>query len=143
MKQILIPAIVCIMLAVACNKQAGSSTEVLNEKIDTTAFMAVSTAPGTFTSYDGLNVKGSAKLYLKDGKHVIALENFSTNNGPDLHVYLSKAIQPVNFIDLGKLRSTAGFQVYQVDGMPDFDQYKYVLIHCQQYNHLFGSASLK
>jgi hypothetical protein len=27
--------------------------------------------------------------------------------------------------------------------MPDLSVYKYALIHCQQYNHLFGSAALK
>ena len=50
---------------------------------------------------------------------------------------------PVNFIDLGKLRSTAGNQLYEIKGAPDLSVYQCVLIHCQQYNHLFGSAELK
>ena len=63
--------------------------------------------------------------------------------GPDLHVYLSKQTQPVDFIDLGKLKSTKGDQVYQLSKNVDFTNYKYALIFCQQYNVPFGSAELK
>lgn len=129
------------MFTMACNKNAGSSTATLNEKVDTAAMVVNNTMPGAFISY-GQNVTGTAKLYVKEGKYSLALENFSTNNGPDLHVYLSKEIQPANFIDLGKLTSTNGNQVYAISVKPDFTQYKYALIHCQQYNHLFGSAEL-
>ena len=130
-------------LGAACNKNAGTLTETLNERVDTaTAKVAAGTMLGTFISY-GQNVVGMVKIYEQNSKLTLALENFSTNNGPDLHVYLSKEVMPVNFIDLGKLKSTGGNQLYDVPGMPDFSQYKYALIHCQQYNHLFGSAELK
>lgn len=65
------------------------------------------------------------------------------SNGPDLKVYLSKELQPVNFINLGALKSVNGNQVYGVTGMPDIMEYKYALVHCQAFNHLFGSAELK
>ncbi len=123
----------------SCNKNVGSSTVALNERVDTTARLVTGVGPGTFVSY-GQGVTGSAKVYNKEGKYSLSLENFSTNNGPDLHVYLSKGTQPTDFIDLGKLKSTSGNQVYEISGIPDFTQYKYALIHCQQYNHLFGSA---
>jgi len=80
---------------------------------------------------------------LKDGKYRLAAENFNTSNGPDLHVYFSMEKQPVNFIDLGKIKSTSGNQLYNIAGMPDFTQFKYVLIHCRAYNYLFGYAELK
>ena len=70
-------------------------------------------------------------------------QNMDITNGPDLHVYVSKEKLPVNFIDLGKLKSIKGNQVYTIPGMPDFTAYKYALVHCQQYNHLFGSALLQ
>lgn len=132
---------ILLIVVTACNKNVGSATVALDEKLDTTAVIATNTTPGTFISY-GQAVIGVAKIYKVDGKFSLALENFSTNNGPDLHVYLSKEINPVNFIDLGRLKSTSGNQVYDIAGMPDFNQYKYALIHCQQYNHLFGSAAL-
>ena len=141
MKYFLIVSLFSAMLTTACNKQAGSSAGAINERVDTAALLVNNTMAGTFISY-GQNVSGMAKLYVKEGKYSLALENFSTNNGPDLHVYLSKEIQPVNFIDLGKLKSTSGNQVYEISGNPDFTMYKFALIHCQQYNHLFGSADL-
>ena len=83
------------------------------------------------------------KIYLKDGDYSLVLDSFSVNNGPDLHVYLSKEVQPLNFIDLGKLKSVSGTQVYNIPGIPDFTAFKYALIHCQQYDHLFGNANLQ
>ncbi len=72
----------------------------------------------------------------------VVLDSFQTNNGPDLYVYLSKEMMPVNFIEAGKLKSTNGKQVYPLTNMPDLSQYKYVAIHCKAFNHLFGYASL-
>ena len=129
------------IIAISCNKEATTNSTTLNEMVDASATLVVNTVPGIFVTY-GENVSGVAKLFVKDAKYTLALENFTTNNGPDLHVYLSKEIQPINFIDLGKLKSTMGNQVYLISGTPDFKQYKYALIHCQQYNHLFGSAEL-
>lgn len=56
---------------------------------------------------------------------------------------LQSQLQPVNFIDLGKLSSTNGSQTYPFAGSPNFKEYKYVLIQCQQYNHLFASAIIE
>ncbi len=98
---------------------------------------------GTLSNGPFGSAMGRVKIYLKDGTYRLVLDSFSVNNGPDLHVYLSKEIQPLNFIDLGKLKSVSGTQVYNIPGMPDFTQFKYALIHCQQYDHLFGNANLQ
>jgi len=71
------------------------------------------------------------------------LENFSSSNGPDLKVYLSKEKQPVNFVNLGSLKSTSGNQLYAIPSSVNVMDYNFALIHCQQYNHLFGFAQLK
>jgi hypothetical protein len=73
---------------------------------------------------------------------MLKLENFSTSNGPDLKVYLSTAASPSDYISLGDLKSTNGNQVYVITGSPDFSAYRFVLIHCERYNHLYGSAEL-
>lgn len=98
---------------------------------------------GVFSNGTYGTVTGKAEIHKQDGKYVLALKMFNTSSGPDLHVYLSKEVQPVNFIDLGKLRQNSGDQLYSINNTPDFSQYKYALIHCQQFNHLFGSAELK
>lgn len=133
--------VIFAMVVASCNKQSGTPALIINEKPDTTAVVVNNPGSGAFVS-NGQNVRGNVKLLKADNKFSLVLENFSTNNGPDLHVYVSKEIQPVNFIDLGRLKATAGNQVYDVPGTPDFTQFKYALIHCQQYNHLFGHAEI-
>lgn len=130
-----------VFLATACSKSAGTATQRLDEQVSASAIVQTQTTPGVFVS-NGQNVTGTATIFNKNGQLSLLLKDFSTNNGPDLHVYLSKEMQPVHFIDLGRLKSTMGNQVYTITGMPDFGTYQFALIHCQQYNHLFGSAEL-
>lgn len=132
--------IVSMIIFTACKKDA-TSTVTLNEMVDTTVVTTQKT--GNFINGPYGSVSGEAKIFEEKGMFTLALQNMKITNGPDLHVYISKEQLPVNFIDLGKLKSTNGNQVYDIPGMPNFTEYKYVLIHCQQYNHLFGSAVLK
>ena len=97
---------------------------------------------GVFQPTPGISISGIAKVYQKNNAYQLGLDSFSVSNGPDLKVYLSKEYPPVNFINLGSLQSTSGTQIYNIPGQPGFMEYKYVLIHCQQYSHLFGIATL-
>lgn len=140
MKNILLIVLVSSIALASCVKE--NTPEIpLNDTVDTT--MAMSGESGTFINGPYGSVSGMATVYTKDGDLVLALGNMMISNGPQLHVYLSKEVQPVNFIDLGPLQSTRGNQLYIIPGDPDFSQYKYALIHCKKYNHLFGSANLK
>ncbi len=141
MKKMILFLFSAALFGTACNKNAGSANTVLNEMVGAGAVVAPTTTPGMFVS-NGPSVSGTVKIYETNGKLSLALENFKTDNGPDLHVYLSQEMFPVNFIDLGKLKATSGNQVYDISGMPDFTKFKFALIHCQQFNHLFGSAQL-
>jgi hypothetical protein len=134
-----------IFFLTACKK---TSTEMINETIvtnpmDTTANSAMLKYSGRFMNGPYGSVLGQVKIYQQNGQYSLALEGFTSGNGPDLKVYLSKEMIPADFISLGSLRSTNGNQVYPITGMPDFTQFKFVLIHCEQYNHLFGSAELE
>lgn len=131
--------IFCLTVCCSCKK---TSDRFIDETL-TADTAAVLKFRGEFISGPYGTVSGVAKVYLKQGSYTVALENFSSTNGPDLKVYLSKEEMPVNFIRLDDLRSTMGNQLYPVTGMPSFAAYKYVLIHCEQYNHLFGSALLE
>ena len=124
----------------ACVKE-NTSTVPINNNVDTT--MAVSHVAGNFINGPYGSVMGTARVYIQNGRYLLALQQLSSSNGPDLHVYLSKEVLPINFIDLGLLQSVSGNQVYNIPGYPDFTQYKYALIHCQRFNHLFGSAELR
>ena len=94
---------------------------------------------GTFTPTSGITVDGEAKIYLENGQHKVQLENFTISDGPDLKVYLSKAATPTEFVNLGNLTAQT---VYAIPTNVTIDDYSHVLIHCQQYNHLFAIAEL-
>ena len=128
-----------VIVILGCVKE-NTPTTPIDDQPDSTAIQKYS---GPFINGPYGNVSGTAKVYQQNNQYKLALENVSISNGPDLHVYLSKEILPSNFIDLGQLQSTAGNQLYIIPGSPDFSQYKYALIHCKQYNHLFGSAELR
>lgn len=98
---------------------------------------------GEFAATPGISIAGQAKISLDSGRHILLLDSFSVSSGPDLKVYLAKEYPPVNFINLGALQRNSGPQLYLIPAAVDFSAYSYVLIHCQQYNHLFGYAALK
>ncbi len=91
----------------------------------------------------GHTVSGTVKIYDDAGKKVVVLNPFSSQNGPDLKVYLSTDENATQYVNLGALKSTSGKQSYDVTGMPDLDQYKFVLIWCQQFSVLFGKSELQ
>lgn len=139
MKIIITLTVLISLTQFSCVKE-NTPTIPLNDNVDTVAVLKYQ---GSFMNGPYGRVSGTASVYWQNDSLVLSLMNVSISNGPDLHVYLSKEVQPVNFIDLGKLQSTNGNQLYAIDNMPDFSQFRYALIHCKQYNHLFGSAELK
>ncbi len=125
------------LFIVGCSK---TSTETLNEMVSREAVTKYS---GVFVGRQNQSVSGEALIVLESGKYALKLMNFKSDNGPDLKVYLSKESTPTSHISLGDLKSTNGNQVYEIPNMPDFTQYRYALIHCERFNHLYGSAELK
>jgi hypothetical protein len=96
-------------------------------------------ATGNFMPTSGIKVTGSAKIYLNGNQSEVRLDDFSISSGPDLKVYLSKNDTPTDFVNLGNLTSAT---VYAIPTQVNVSSYKYVLIHCQQYSHLFAVAQL-
>jgi Electron transfer DM13 len=129
---------VCILGA--CSKETLAPETILTEMTDTTATLNNS---GQFMNGPYGNVAGYAKIYTTNNGYQVLLDSFTTNNGPDLYIYLSKEVMPVNFVSLGKLKSTAGSQLYDVPANVNLTDYKYVCVHCRQYNHLFGYAFIQ
>lgn len=125
----------------SCTKENTPNVDLM-EKPDTAAVLKLR---GTFQNGPfGSNAKGTANIYLKDSMYTLVFDStFLINNGPALHVYLSKEIQPINYIDLGDLKSVMSGQIYDVADNIDFMEYKYALVHCKAYDHLFSYAELK
>ena len=138
MKQFILIFSICIIIF-SCKKETQAPTTRIDEMVDTTAVLKYS---GSFVSGPYGSAMGKAEVYKKGNLFEVKLANFTVSNGPALHVFISKEAMPVNFIDLGSLKSTNGNQIYSVSTMPDFASYKYISIHCVDYNHLFGYALL-
>lgn len=138
-KNISLFAIIFTVVFAACKKNNTPSV-ILNEMADSTA---IPQRVGSFNNGPYGSVSGQVKIILTGTRYDLKLMNFSSSNGPDLRVYLSKEMMPLTFIDLGPLKATGGNQIYQINVMPDFTQYKYALVHCRQFNHLFGWALLQ
>ncbi len=94
---------------------------------------------GTFAPTSGISVQGKVTIFLENNQYKVKLVDFSISSGPDLKVYLSKSNTPTDFVNLGNLNPTT---VYAIPQNVDVKDYKFVLIHCQQYNHLFAVAEL-
>ena len=94
--------------------------------------------------------EGSARV-LGDGSGLrfLRLEDFRTDNGPDLNVYLSAAPPGApagafddDFVDLGDLKGNVGSQNYEIPAGLDLDRYSTVAIWCVRFGVVFGAADL-
>ena len=94
--------------------------------------------------------EGSA-LVLGDssGQRFLRFEDFRTDNGPDLNVYLSAAPTDApagefdnDFVDLGDLKGNVGSQNYEIPVGLDLDHYSTVAIWCVRFGVVFGVAEL-
>ena len=91
----------------------------------------------------GHTASGVASIYEYQAKLVVHLNPFSSQNGPDLKVYLSKDANASEYIRLGVLKSTMGKQSYEVPGAVTIADYKYVHIWCEKYSVVFAIAEMK
>lgn len=135
MKKLLILPI--IFLIFSCEEQGILTKDGFN--VTTVAQDASLKYHGVFVPTSGISVTGEARIYLENNQFKVKLEGFNITDGPDLKVYLSKAATPTDFVSLGNLTSAT---VYIIPQGIDIAAYSYVLIHCQQYNHLFAIAKI-
>lgn len=132
--------VLSIILFAGCDPENNTPTLPINDDFDPA--MATKLKMGSFTGVSGHTVSGMAATYDENGKKVLFLEPFTSQNGPDLRVYLSKDAHAGSFISLGRLKSTTGAQAYPIPGNPDLNEYPYVLIWCQQFSVGFGLAEI-
>ena len=122
----------------ACKKE--KTVEPLNESFNTA--QATLLLQASFSS-NAHTTSGNVKLYSQSGAKTLVFENFKTDNGPDLRVYLSKTTNNSDFKELGVLKSTSGNFNYTVDAAINTGAYKYVLVWCEDFSVLFGNAVIQ
>ena len=108
-------------------------------------------AKGEFHNADKSG-KGTATVYqLADGKRVLRLSNFETDNGPDLHVRLIAAddakdtasVAKADYVEVAKLKGNKGAQNYELPEKVDLGKYRVVSIWCNRFSVNFAAAPLK
>lgn len=93
---------------------------------------------------DGVhNAEGSASVFsVGADMTVLRLENFAATNGPALKVYLSADKNASDYVSLGSLKANRGNQNYEIPSGIDLERYNKVLIWCEPFRVLFGSAEI-
>jgi hypothetical protein len=90
---------------------------------------------------------------LNDGteQRFLRFEDFATDNGPDLNVYLTTADADADagefgvsgqFVDLGDLKGNIGEQNYEIPSDVDLEEFDTVVIWCVRFGVAFAAADL-
>ena len=125
------------ILAFSCSKPDVAEDVVV--PVDTDQVLAT----GSFINSSQHAASGTAKLIKdKDGKRFLLLENFKTDNGPDLRIYLANTLKADNFTEISSKLTLGNVRIAVPDNV-DIKSQKFVLIWCKAFSVLFGSAELK
>jgi hypothetical protein len=94
---------------------------------------------------EGVNhtASGVATIYEHDGLYTVVLDPYSSQNGPDLKIYLSKDVDASSYLRLGNLKSTMGKQSYRIPANTVIDEYKFLHVWCEKYTVVFAVAEFK
>ena len=99
----------------------------------------------SFTRADFVhNAEGTAKVITHDDwSQVLQFgDDFKSTPGPDVYVYLATDEKASDFVSLGKIQHNDGSQEYVIPAGTDLNKYDKVLIWCQAFGVLFGTADL-
>ena len=108
-------------------------------------------ASGALISHEH-ETSGTARIVEQtDGSLVLTLEDLSTSNGPDVHVWLSGSdvvegrdgwfvAGSAPHLDLGPIKGNQGNQVYEIPAGTNLDAYRSVSLWCVQFGVSFGAA---
>jgi Electron transfer DM13 len=127
-------------------------TTSIPDAAPTTAPNSTSVPRLTGTEFVSIDHGTSGRLLLledENGTRFFRFEDFETDNGPDLFVYLST--NPADgeegefdddFVNLGRLDGNVGDQNYEIPADADLSRYSSIVIWCDRFNSAFGAAPL-
>jgi len=96
---------------------------------------------------------GRASIYqAPGGKRDLRLADFTTSNGPDVHVVLAQSSDAslkqdfvkgqLDDVELGLLKANQGDQNYDLPDSANLNRYDTVVIYCERFHAIFGVAKL-
>jgi hypothetical protein len=138
MKNLLFFALLLSISIIACKKE---TIEEVNEPIAVNP-TDVEVAKGTFVS-NAHTTTGTVKV-IEDAnkKKFLVFENFKTDPGPALRIYLATNTSATNFTEVSNTVNNGNYQL-EIPATADLANQKYVLIWCKQFSVLFGNAQLQ
>jgi hypothetical protein len=105
---------------------------------------------GMFSDRDQVH-RGSGEATVAqtvEGTTFLRFESFRVTNGPDLHVFLSRAQRPgthdevYDGVYVGKLKASEGAFSYELPPGTDFASLQSVVVYCVPFRTIFTSAPL-
>lgn len=121
------------------SKPSSSASQSADSGTSTTS-MEMAEKTGTFAGLNEKTVSGAVTVTDDE----IALSGFSSDEGPDLHVYLTNGTDEAA-VSEGMLVDAVSYdtatQTFTLDGV-DTSEYSYVVIHCDKAKAVFGAAEL-
>ncbi|MDQ1130035.1 DM13 domain-containing protein [Microbacterium sp. SORGH_AS_0888] len=133
-----LPLAACSSVSGTAGAASPVATTPMAQATGSTPAMADRT--GTFSGRNGKSVAGTVTV--SDGK--LVLSGFSSDEGPDLHVYLANGTDEAAVgagRALGVVSFSASDQAFSLSGV-DVSMYTDVVIHCDKANAVFGAAAL-
>lgn len=147
MRKIALAATAALTLALAlsaCSSPAATEdtkpSSSASQSADEGATTTMAEKTGEFTGLNEKKVSGTVTVTDDE----IALSGFSSDEGPDLHVYLTNGTDEAA-VTAGMLVDAVSFdtatQTFTLDGV-DTSKYTHVVIHCDKAKAVFGAAEL-
>lgn len=139
MKKLTYLLLVASLIITSCKKENTTPAAVTEQlPVAVTVLATGSVTSSVHTS------SGTVKI-VKDAANKIYLvfENFKTDNGPDLRVWLSPNNSGTPYQELGLLKAASGNFFYELDASVNYTSNNRVLIWCKQFSVLFGYAVLQ
>lgn len=121
-------------------KSAGPSSPASSAMTSAMSTASSAARMGAFTGLNGKHVGGTATV---TGSN-LEFTNFSSDEGPDLHVYLTKGSTESDVAagtQIASIKFDQATQSFPLSGI-DTMGYTTVVIHCDKAKAVFGAASL-
>ena len=96
---------------------------------------------GTFGGLNDKSVTGTATITGTE----VQLTGFSSDEGPDLHLYLTNGTDETavaSGIELGTIAFDEPEQTFPIGGTIDVSGYTHLVVHCDKAKAVFGAAAL-
>ena len=124
-----------LLLLISCSDSEMSSEDITDMTNNSITNLEGQFVPDTHPT--------SGTVILNADSTVLDFENFMTDSGPKLLVYLSATVNSMDYVDLGDLKGVNGNYSYTIPANTDLSKYKYVVIWCVDFSVSFGHAELK